>query len=315
MSGTTETKQNNEPYAPAQPMINEGLAQAQAMYNGGGFEITPYQGDLVADADAFQNAAYDATPGAAMGAMGGAGAAQQGLLRALDPSVRSEAYGQVRQNVIDTIMPSINSSFAGSGMTGSSLHAQNLSRGLAAGLADVDNQAFQQGEQRALQAASMMPAINQSMMQPLDYMRDVGAERQRQQQAEIQADVLRDQQEQTAGLNALQDYLALSSGAGSMFGVQTSTSQRSPGLLGILGAGAQAAPLFFPSDRRVKRDITPAGTRNGWNWYKFRYVWDADNAPLREGVMADEVKMVLPEAVAEGPGYDVVDYSQLGVLS
>lgn len=317
MSSRQTTTQDNKPYAAAQPLIDQGLSDAQQMYDSGGFNITPYQGDLVADPTALQQAAYSAAPGVAMGAMQGGQAAQAGLMRALDPNIRSDAYGQVRQNVIDTIMPSINSSFAGSGMTGSTLHAQNLAKGLSAGLAEVDNRAFQQGEQRALQAAAMMPGINQSLTQPISFLRDVGGEQQQQAQAEINAAALRDQQAKTADLNALQDYLALSTGAGGMFGVQSATRSSSPGLMGILGGAGQAAPLLpylAASDRRVKKDIEPVGQRNGWNWYKFRYTWDDDDAPLREGVMADEVAQILPEAVIRHhSGYDMVDYSQLGL--
>lgn len=313
MSSSQTTTQNNKPYEPAQPLINQGLDAAGDLFNAGGFNISPYQGQLVADTDAFSNAAYGMAPGVVGGNLAASQAAQGGIMRALDPNIRSDAYGQVRQNVIDTIMPQINSSFAGSGMTGSSLHAQNLARGLSAGLADVDNQAFQQGENRALQAAGMIPGANAAVTGQLDYLRGIGNERQQQQQAVIQGEVLRDQQAKTAEMNAIQDYLALTSGAGSMFGVQSQTQRSGGGLMGALGFGLQAAPLLM-SDRRAKRDIEPAGERNGWNWYKFRYVWDEDDAPLREGVMADEVAEVLPEAVISTPGgFDVVDYSQLGV--
>ena len=243
MSSRQTTTQDNKPYAAAQPLIDQGLSDAQQMYDSGGFNITPYQGDLVADPTALQQAAYSAAPGVAMGAMQGGQAAQAGLMRALDPNIRSDAYGQVRQNVIDTIMPSINSSFAGSGMTGSTLHAQNLAKGLSAGLAEVDNRAFQQGEQRALQAAAMMPGINQSLTQPISFLRDVGGEQQQQAQAEINAAALRDQQAKTADLNALQDYLALSTGAGGMFGVQSATRSSEPGLMGILGGAGQPETL------------------------------------------------------------------------
>ncbi|GAB5447173.1 MAG: hypothetical protein Gyms2KO_20460 [Gymnodinialimonas sp.] len=247
MSGqsSTTTVQNNSPYAPAQGPIDQGLADAQNLYNRGGFNITPYQGDMVADADPFQLQAYGMAPGVVNSAMGGAQAAQAGLMRALDPNLRSGAFEQVRQNVIDTVMPQVNSAFAGSGMTGSTLHAQNLTHGLTSGIANVENQAFQQGENRALQAAGMMGQANAQMLQPLDYLRALGGERQQQAQAEIQADVIRDQQMQAGDLQALQDYLALASGAGSAFGTQsgTSTARQRPGVFNMLGFGLQAAPL------------------------------------------------------------------------
>lgn len=306
---TSTTTQNNKPYEAAQPLIDQGLADARQMYEQGGFNITPYGGPLVASPDAFSQAAYGMAPGAVGGALQGAQAAQGGLLRALDPSMRSGAFDQVRENTIASIMPSINSSFAGSGMTGSSLHAQNLARGLSQGLGEVENAAWQQGEGRALQAAGMMGQANQNMLAPLDYLRSVGSERQAQSQAEIQAAALQDQQAKTAELNALQDYLALSSGAGSMFGVQQSTQRQNPGAMGILGLGLQAAPLLF-SDRRLKRDIEPLGKRGAHQWYRFRYVWD-EPGTVHEGVMAQEVERVAPHAVHEVAGYKVVDYAAI----
>ena len=307
MGGSSTTTQNNSPYAPAQPMINQGLADAQAMYESGGVNITPYQGNLVAETDPFRNAAYGAAPSVAMGAMGGAQAAQGGLMRALDPNYQSAAFDQVRQNVVDTITPQINSSFAGSGMTGSTLHQQNLARGLSSGLADVENQAFQQSQQRALQAAGMMGQANQNMMAPLDYLRELGGERQQQSQAEIQAAVLQDQQAKTGELAALQDYLALSTGAGGQFGVQSSTSRNNPGLLGIAGLGLQGAALF--SDRRLKTDIKRVGqTDDGLPIYTYRYI---TGGPVQMGVMAQEVEQVNPDAVTDIGGYKGVNYGKL----
>lgn len=244
MGSSSTTTQNNKPYAAAEPLIQEGLADAKSMYDAGGFNITPYQGDLVADRTAFQQAADAGTPGAVYGAMGGASAGMGALQRAMDPTQRSGAWDQVRQNVIADIMPSINASFAGSGMTGSTLHQQNLAKGLSAGLAGAEVDAWQQGENRALQAAGMIPGMNNAAFGALDYLRGVGADQQGQNQAEIQAAAFQDQQAKTADLNALQDYLALSTGAGGQFGVQSSRTKQSMGPLGLLGFGMQALPFF-----------------------------------------------------------------------
>lgn len=235
MGSSSTTTQDNKPYEAAQPLIDQGLADAQSLYNAGGFNITPYQGDLVADRTGYQLAADAAAPGAVLGAMGAGGAAQSAALRAMDPY----ASDAVKNRVIEDIMPSINSSFANSGMFGSTLHAQNLAKGLSSGLAGVEDQA----QARALQAAGMVPGLNQAQFGALDYLSGVGGQQQQQAQAEIQADVFQDQQAKSAELAALQDYLALSSGAGSTFGVQSSTTRQNPGLLGLAGFGLQGAAL------------------------------------------------------------------------
>lgn len=84
------------------------------------------------------------------------------------------------------------------------------------------------------------------------------------------------------------------------------------GLGGTLAAGAMkyGMPLLAASDRRLKTDIKRIGTT-------------AHDLPLYEytifgkrqvGVMADEAKAVMPEAVIRHPsGYDVVNYTMLGV--
>ena len=78
----------------------------------------------------------------------------------------------------------------------------------------------------------------------------------------------------------------------------------------IAAAGSAAAAA---SERRVKRDIELVGREaDGLGRYHFRYIWDDDTAPLREGTMVDEVERLRPWAL--GPvvdGIRTVDYSKL----
>ncbi len=68
---------------------------------------------------------------------------------------------------------------------------------------------------------------------------------------------------------------------------------------------------WSPSDRRLKNNIHKIGQlKNGLNIYKFKYIWDD---AWRVGVMADEVRKVLPEAVITINGYDLVDYSKIKI--
>jgi len=265
-------------------------------------------GDLVADRDPLSNAAYNAAGGVGAGGLNSANMAQGSLSRAMDPSVRSQYTDQLVQNTIDRIMPGINSSFAGSGMSGSGLHAQNLASGVSSGVAGVLDNAWQQGENRALQAAGMVPGINNAAYGAVNFMDTMGRGNQQQNQSEINATVLQDQQAQTADLNAIQDYLALTSGVGGMFGVQSSRTSQSPGILSMLGLGMQAAPFMF-SDRRLKEDIKRVGeTDDGLGVYTYRY----KGSPVRQmGVMAQEVEKVKPGAVHRIGGYRAVDYGAL----
>lgn len=308
MGSSSTTTQRADPWAPAQPMMKQGIEDAQALYNKGGFNISPYGGPMVADYDPMRASADAMTPGQVGAGLSATDAATAAATRAMDPTARSAAWGQVRQNTIDSIMPGINSSFAGSGMTGSELHAQNLAKGLSSGLADVENQAWQQGEDRALAAAGMIPGLNSARYAGMDYMRNAGKDRQSHNQTVIAADMMKDQQKKTSAMNAIQDYMALVSGVGSAFGVQSSTQRNSPGILGMLGLGLQAAPLMF-SDRRLKENIKRVGeTDDGLGVYTYRY----KGSPVTlMGVMAQEVEKVKPEAVGEIGGYKAVDYGAI----
>lgn len=78
------------------------------------------------------------------------------------------------------------------------------------------------------------------------------------------------------------------------------------GLFSLGGAGILA------SDRRVKKDISKIGaTDNGLPLYLFRYKGEPDTAPLRLGLMAQDVEKSNPEAVVVLPGgIRAVDYAK-----
>lgn len=79
--------------------------------------------------------------------------------------------------------------------------------------------------------------------------------------------------------------------------------------LGKLAGGVGTAMSAF-SDRNLKENILPAGIENGHNVYEFSYKGD----PRRYiGVMAQEVREKMPEAVVKTPIGLAVDYSKIGV--
>ncbi|OGT54241.1 MAG: hypothetical protein A3E01_00190 [Gammaproteobacteria bacterium RIFCSPHIGHO2_12_FULL_63_22] len=74
-----------------------------------------------------------------------------------------------------------------------------------------------------------------------------------------------------------------------------------------IGSAAAGNPKF--SDRRLKRDIRRIGTHPlGIGRYAWTYLWGEDST----GVMADEVRAVMPAAVVTIGGYDAVDYAMIG---
>jgi hypothetical protein len=110
---------------------------------------------------------------------------------------------------------------------------------------------------------------------------------------------------------------------------QTGTQTQSPSTLQIIaGLGSMGASMFsapaggtsaatglaaaFGSDRRIKTDIEKIGEDpRGFGLYTYRYVWDEPEV-RRTGVMAQEVALVIPEAVhTHELGFLVVDYGAL----
>ncbi|MBK3666263.1 tail fiber domain-containing protein [Bradyrhizobium diazoefficiens] len=83
----------------------------------------------------------------------------------------------------------------------------------------------------------------------------------------------------------------------------------------MYGTGAALTGLSLLaafSDERLKRDIVPVGKENGFNLYRFRYLW-SDEEYI--GVLAQEVRHTRPDAVLEdSSGYLKVDYGKIGVL-
>jgi hypothetical protein len=86
------------------------------------------------------------------------------------------------------------------------------------------------------------------------------------------------------------------------------------GDLGGLMGGAASLYTAFGSDRRLKENIEEVGVdqRTGLTLYEFNY--KGDNKRF-QGVMADEVELVYPEAVTTPPGgdYKAVYYDMLGI--
>lgn len=250
--------------------------------------------------------------------------------RAQNPYLRSAAFDQVKQNTIADIMPAINSTFAGSGMTGSSLHQQNLARGLSQGLGAVENQAFQQGEDRALSAANAAQGARSSAfgqalqgagMRQDAFQADRGQELQAAnlmntaygQDFGRQLGLAQAQQglgtayqgTQSGALNSL---MSTAVGGGS----SQSTQSQSPGLAGIIGSGLQIASLF--SDERLKTDEKRVGEMDdGTPIYTYKYkdgVAPEFEGKTLMGVMAQDVKK--KKAVQTSPdGLMSVNYGAL----
>lgn len=173
------------------------------------------------------------------------------------------------------------------------------------------------------QAGQLGTAANDLNTQDITNLSRTGAVDQATQQNQYDTayqDWLRTQNQPLANYKSLNEILANTprnvNTTGTMTG--TETAKTSGGLLntlmGIAQLGVSAAGAF--SDRRLKRDVEQFDRlSNGLGVYRYRYLWDEPEDPIRIGVMADEVAQLVPEAL--GPvvaGYATVDYSKIGEL-
>jgi len=105
---------------------------------------------------------------------------------------------------------------------------------------------------------------------------------------------------------------ANSQGNYNMAAAQMNNASANSMLGGAFGLGGQlgAASIMSFSDRRLKVGIMKIGKLGQFNLYRYRYV---GSSVEQVGVMADEVKKLIPQAVKRhANGYDMVDYSLIG---
>ena len=69
-----------------------------------------------------------------------------------------------------------------------------------------------------------------------------------------------------------------------------------------------SAGLLALSDKRLKRDIKKVGKLNGFNLYRFKYLWDD---VMRLGFIAQEVEKKRPDAVVKVGMFKAVNYGAL----
>ncbi|ANJ65524.1 putative ejection protein [Pseudoalteromonas virus vB_PspP-H6/1] len=109
---------------------------------------------------------------------------------------------------------------------------------------------------------------------------------------------------QGSELAGLQSQIGASNAAG--------TTGQASAIGGLLTSGMQAAGMAM-SDRRLKKNIVKVDELpNGLSWYKWEWNGLLDLAGEAYGVIADEVKAIMPKAVVrQDNGYDAVNYSEV----
>lgn len=312
--GSQTTVQKADPWKPAQPYLKDALAQGADLFAQGGFAPQPYGGDRLAGFGDLSQMAQGAGAFTAAQNAPGVQAGNATLMSMMDPQGQEDRLEAVKQDALGSAIPAAVSQFAGSGMGNSTMAMDTVGRAATEAVSPFDYGAYQQEQGRALQAAGMAPQLEQASYLPSQMLGAIGAQRDAQAQAEIDAQMQEYYETQNRDVNALDRYSQMLLGYGGQGGTQTSTQSSETGPMGMIGGGLQMAGLtkmLFPalfggSDRRLKENIRQIGkTNEGHNLYLYTYKGEAFP---HIGVMADEV----PEAVAgQIDGYSVVDYSRV----
>ena len=235
----------------------------------------------------------------------------------------------VRDNILGSAIPAATSMFSGSGMTNSSTAMDGVGRAATEALAPFEYGAFENQQNRAMQAAGMMPGMEQAAYLPEQMRMQVGQSQDA--LAQNRATAAQQAYGEAAGMRSanFQPYLQAIMGLGGMGGNSSQTSPQQgtglgPAIMGGLGAygtlagiegigsgmaglGGLLAGLAGLSDRRAKEDIQRIGaTDKGTPIYRYKYK-GTDTWAI--GVMADENQHAIKGYTETGMA--LVDYSKV----
>jgi len=342
-SQTTKT----EPWEGVQPYLSDVYSKAQSYSNTptpGYFPGQTYAGFTPAQLAAQQGIQDFALQGApqimnpAMQAYqyGTSGSildvANNPYVQAMAQGAAQDAFGQ-----LDPALAGIRQGAIQSGGYGGS--RQGIAEGLAIGgaadaatraAADIYGQAYGQGLQQQLGTLGMTGDILQAGFTPYGALSTAGAEQQAMNQAAIDEAMARYNYEQQAPFNKLAQYEAILSGTAGLLGGAGTVTRPGPSGAQQLGSTiGMASTLFNPtsglfpkalatmSDIRLKKNIKKLKTTSkginiySWEWKDKAYTL-GENLSKTVGVIAQEVKDILPEAVVKGKdGYYRVNYSMI----
>lgn len=237
----------------------------------------------------------------------------------LDPSTNpyfQQAISYAQQPVIDAfnnqVLPGITGTFEGSGRTpetgnlgGNAVQqaTNSLNRNLAGAATTAGANAYQQNQATQLQAAGMIPALQNQYLTNAGAMLQSGQQQDAYQQALTDADVARYNYGSTAQPNWIASLAQQLQGiypGGQTTGSSNSYGYTMPstnpfasllgGGLGLAGLRLQAAQHF--SDRRAKTDVEKLGTDplTGLPMYAYRYKSDPKSYPKVVGPMAQDIE-------------------------
>jgi len=272
--GNQTTTSRTEPYAPAEPYLQDILGEASNIYRSNvgrsffpGSTVVPYSNQTQEALNLQQAASLEQMAPSAMlnqaGNTYGAFAANPiSSYAGLTP--QADYLSSVREGITSDVMGSVQSEFGGAGRTGASPMAQQAAaRGITQGYAPIASQlaSNERGREqsglesaygRSLQAAGQLPnmqnALDMRRQQGIQGLGGVGSAYEQLAQRQLQDQIQRFQFGQQAPYNALNQYAGLitpiASGLPNM--TQTGPGQQSGGVGGAFGGAVAGSALGTP---------------------------------------------------------------------
>jgi len=321
--GTKVSTTKNEPWEAQIEPLKYGFREAERIYKKGAPAY--YSGETVAGFDPSQEAAQKATLGYAMGPRAAAQQAaaekniQQMQTGAVDTSTFDpmiEVYKRNAASALDPMLAKIRSDQVlyqpGGGSRGDIAvgnAASAVGDKMLDNIAKMQYQAYGDAQGRRTQALGAYPTIMGAPMGMYNSMADVGAQRRAMSQEGINRGIQEHAYSSQAESTALANYLA---GIHGDYGGMSTSKTPGPSSMSTIGSLAgivgSLAPILMASDERFKENIEQVGVLNGFNIYRFNYLWSPKKFI---GVIAQEVERIMPEAVKKVNGWRMVNYGVL----
>ena len=272
--GNQTTTSRTEPYAPAEPYLQDILGEASNIYRSGlgrsffpSSTVVPFANQTqealnLQQAAALQQAAPSAMLGQAANTFGQFAGGPMSAYSTLTP--QADYLTNLRSGITSDVLGSVQSQFGGMGRTGTSPAAQQAAaRGIAQAYAPLAAQlgsqergrelsAMESAFGRSLSAAGQLPGIQQAMdMRRQGAIADlggVGSAYENLAQRQLQDQIARFQFGQQAPMQQLQQYAGLISPIASGFptGINTGPGTQSGGLGGAFGGAVAGSTLGTP---------------------------------------------------------------------
>ena len=269
--GNQTTVQRTEPYAPAEPYLQDILGEASNIYRSGvgrsffpGSTVVPFANQTqealnLQQAAALEQAQNSPLQAQAAQTFGQFAMSPQSSYAGLTP--QADYLSGIRSNITSDVLGDVQSQFGGMGRTGTSPMAQQaVARGVTQGYAPIaaqlasqergrEQSGMESGFGRQLQAAGQLPGIQQGMdmrrQQAIGQLGSVGSAYENLAQRQLQDQIQRFQFGQQSPMNTLQQYAGLISPIASGFPTsnQTGPGTQSGGVSGAFGGAVAGSAL------------------------------------------------------------------------